>query len=60
MQHYQSVLQANKYGEASRAILMKMANLDFMYMPYAKRQLKINPYLKQNPQYVTEETTSKN
>lgn len=44
-----------KFDEASRAFLIKMAMMDFMYMPYAKRQLDVNPYLKQNPVYSEED-----
>lgn len=57
--HYKAALNS-KFSQAAQVVWLKMDNLDFMYMPYAKRQLKINPYLKQNPQYITDETTAKN
>ena len=50
----------SKFGEASKAVVIKMAKLDFMYMPVAKSQIKVNPMLKQNPCYDDEEETVKN
>lgn len=50
----------SKYGEASKAILIKMSNLDFMYMPVLKSQIKLNPNLVQNPCYNDEEESTKN
>lgn len=44
-----------KFGEAPKAVIIKMAMMDFMYMPIAKRQLQVNPNLKQNPAYADEE-----
>ena len=54
--HFAQAVSA-KYGEASRAVLIKMSMMEFMYMPYLKAQLKINPYLKQNPAYDDDEDT---
>jgi len=51
---------ATKFGEASKSVLIKMAMMDFMYMPYAEGQLDVNPYLKQNPAYAEDEETVKN
>lgn len=56
--HFAQMVSA-KYGEASRAVLIKMSMMEFMYMPYAKDQIKINPYLKQNPAYDEEEDYKK-
>ena len=46
---------ASKFGEASKAVLIKMALMDFMYMPYAEAQLDVNPNLHQNPAYAEDE-----
>lgn len=46
---------ATKFGEASRAILIKMAMMDFMYMPYAETELDVNTNLHQNPAYAEDE-----
>ncbi len=50
----------SKYGEASKAVIIKMAQLDFMYMPILKSQIQVNPNLKQNPCYDDEEQSVKN
>jgi hypothetical protein len=57
--HFASAV-ASKFGEASKAVLIKMAMMDFMYMPYAEAQLDVNPNLKQNPAYVIDEDVTKN
>lgn len=46
---------SQKFGEASNAVLIKMAMMDFMYMPYAKREMDVNKYLVQNPAYAVDE-----
>jgi len=46
---------ASKFGEASRAILIKMAQMDFMYMPYAESELDVNANLHQNSAYAEDE-----
>lgn len=51
---------SSKFGEASRAVLIKMSMLDFMYMPYLKDQMKLNPYLIQNPAYNEDDDYIKN
>lgn len=51
---------ASKFGEASKAVLIKMAMLDFIYMPYAERQIDVNPLLNQNPAYAKEDEIVKN
>lgn len=50
----------SKYGDASKAILIKMSNMDFMYMPVARSQMKVNPNLHQNSCYLDEEESVKN
>ena len=57
--HFASAVSV-KFGEASKAVLIKMAMMDFMYMPYAEKQLDVNPNLKQNPAYVIDEDITKN
>lgn len=57
--HFATAVSA-KYGEASRAVLIKMSMMDFMYMPYLKQQCKINPYLRQNEAYSEEDEYVKN
>ena len=52
--HFASAI-AQKFGEASKAVLIKMAMMDFMYMPYLESQLKVNPNLSQNPAYILDE-----
>ena len=44
----------------SAAVKVKLGIMDFMYMPIAKAQLKLNPNLKQNKAYYDEEETVKN
>lgn len=58
-EHINTVLQT-KFTEAPRAFIIKMAQMDFMYMPYAESELKANPNLHQNPVYAEEEKTTKN
>lgn len=57
--HFATAVSA-KYGEASRAVLIKMSMMEFMYMPYLKQQCKINPYLIQNEAYSEEDEYIKN
>ena len=57
--HYVQAL-TSKFGEASKAVLIKMAMLDFIYMPYAERQIDVNPLLNQNPAYAKEDEIQKN
>lgn len=51
---------SQKFGEASKAVLIKMSMMDFMYMPYLERELDVNPLLKQNPAYILNEDIVKN
>lgn len=54
-ERFQAAL-TSKYGEASRAVVIKMSMLDFMYMPILKNQIQVNPNLSQNPAYAEEES----
>ncbi len=58
-QHINEVI-SSKFNEAPRAFIIKMAQMDYMYMPYAESELKANPNLQQNPVYAEEDKTSKN
>ena len=57
--HYAEAV-SSKYGEASRAVKIKMAQMDFMYMPIYEDELDANPNLTQNPAYAEDEDTSLN
>ncbi|NPD92982.1 RagB/SusD family nutrient uptake outer membrane protein [Xylanibacter muris] len=48
-------LASRKYLENVNAIKIKLANPNIIYFPYAKSELKANPFLKQNPAYMTGE-----
>ena len=50
----------NKFGDGGAAIAIKMKQMDFMYMPIHKRQMQVNPLLKQNSAYLDEETIQTN
>lgn len=50
----------SKFGEASKAVIIKMAMMDFMYMPILKTQIQVNPNLTQNPAYAEEENVEIN
>ena len=51
---------SNKYGDAGAAVAIKMIQMDFMYMPVAKSEMKVNPALVQNSCYLDEEESIKN
>lgn len=55
-----SAAVSQKFGEASKAVIIKMSMMDFMYMPIAERQLDVNSLLKQNPAYILDEKIEKN
>ena len=63
--HFASAV-SSKFGQASKMVLIQMAKMDFMYMPYAEAQLKVNPNLRydetsrQNPAYPDEKETTQN
>ena len=50
---------STKFSQASRAAMVKMNNMEFMYLPVLKDQMKINPKLVQNPCYYDEEDVVK-
>ena len=50
----------SKFGEASKAVVIKMSMMDFMYMPILKTQIQVNPKLTQNPAYAEEENVEIN
>lgn len=50
----------SKFTGGAASLQMKMKMMDFMYMPVAKSQMKVNPNLVQNPAYADEEETVKN
>lgn len=50
----------NKYSDGGAAVAIKMRNMDFMYMPVLKGQMKVNPNLRQNSAYLDEETILNN
>ena len=45
-----------KFQENASAMRIKLSTQDVIYWPYARQELKQNPYLKQNPAYVTDNT----
>lgn len=49
-----------KHTENQSAIRIKLSDMDAIYFPISKDELKINPLLKQNPAYIEDEYTSKN
>ena len=49
-----------KYSDAGAAVANKMVQLDFMYMPVAKSEMKVNPELIQNSCYLDELENTKN
>lgn len=51
---------SQKYGEAGASVAIKMVQMDFMYLPVSKKQMKVNPNLVQNPCYLDEEENQKN
>lgn len=50
----------NKFAEGGAAVGIKMKQMDFMYMPVSKTQMKVNHNLKQNSAYLDEETIVNN
>jgi len=51
---------SSKYGDAGASVAIKMVQMDFMYMPIFKTEMKVNPNLHQNPCYLDEEENIKN
>ena len=50
----------HKYAEGGASVAIKLKKMDFMYMPVLKKQIQINPGLKQNSAYLDEETLENN
>lgn len=50
----------SKYSGAGKAVTSKMIMMDFMYMPYLKTQVQVNPTLVQNSAFEDEEESVKN
>lgn len=49
-----------KYADGGASVAIKMRKMDFLYMPVLKKQIQINPMLKQNSAYLDEETLENN
>ncbi len=50
---------ATKYSEAGPAVAIKLIQMGFMYMPVARKEMKINPALVQNESYLDEDENKK-
>jgi hypothetical protein len=57
---YVSGLLSSKFTQNSSAMRIKMAMIEFLYMPFAEDELKRNPLLKQNPAYDKEKKNERN
>ncbi len=53
-------LMTRKNGASSFAVKAKMPTEPYLYMPVLQSQVELNPNLKQNPVYSSNETTDKN
>lgn len=51
---------SKKYADGGASVAIKMRNMDFMYMPILKKQMKLNDKYKQNSAYLDEETIENN
>lgn len=51
---------STKYGDAGASVAIKMIQMDFMYLPVARGEMKVNPSLVQNQCYLDEEENIKN
>lgn len=51
---------ANKFADSNPAVSVKMIQMDFLYMPVLKSEMKVNPLLHQNSCYLDEEENTKN
>ena len=45
-----------KFQENTSAIRIKLSTSDILFWPYSRQEIKANPYLVQNPAYVTDNT----
>ena len=50
----------HKYANGGASVAIKMKKMDFLYMPILKKQIQVNPKLKQNGAYLDEETIENN
>lgn len=50
----------HKFAEGGASVAVKLKKIDFMYLPVLKKQIQINPMLKQNSAYQDEETIENN
>ncbi|MBQ8736274.1 MAG: RagB/SusD family nutrient uptake outer membrane protein [Bacteroidaceae bacterium] len=57
--HFRTMV-SGKFADNAEVMKIKMAMLDFMYMPYLESELDVNKYLTQNPAYIQDKTTVKN
>jgi hypothetical protein len=48
----------NKHKSNTSAIRIRLKTIDGLYFPYSESELKLNKYLKQNPVYITDESTT--
>lgn len=51
---------SSKFTDSNGAVAVKMVQMDFMYMPVLKSEMKVNPALVQNSCYLDEEENIKN
>lgn len=51
---------SSKYGDAGASVAIKMIQMDFMYMPVLRDEMKVNPNLVQNSCYLDQEENVKN
>lgn len=51
---------SSKYTDSNGAVAVKMVQMDFMYLPVLKDEMKVNPALVQNSCYLDEEENIKN
>jgi len=57
---YVSGLLSSKFTSNSQAMRIKMAMIEFLYMPFSENELKRNKLLKQNPAYDKEKKNERN
>lgn len=57
---YVSGILASKFTQNSQAMRIKMAMMEFLYMPFSEDELKRNKLLEQNPAYDKEKKNERN
>jgi hypothetical protein len=57
---YVSGLLSSKFTSNSQAMRIKMAMIEFLYMPFSENELKRNKLLQQNPAYDKEKKNERN